>query len=204
MCFVSTLKRNRDKFKPRATPCVFLGYSYGKKAYKLLNLETNQIFSSRDVFHETIFPYHPKKCNSDSPLIFPSQTSPSSSVDPFPYIDPHVDPSRPSTPTSIDPFPYIDPDVDPSTPSTPTSIDPFPLSPGSSHPTDITQPSPSNTSPPPSNTIITPSSNTFNPPPRRSTKVHTQPSYLQAYECNNAISSPDNFQFCNYSYQCLY
>lgn len=46
------------KFDHRAIPSIFIGYPIGQKAFKLFNLSTKKIFTSRDVkFHETIFPY---------------------------------------------------------------------------------------------------------------------------------------------------
>nr|XP_016455695.1 PREDICTED: uncharacterized protein LOC107779728 [Nicotiana tabacum] len=55
---VNTVTVNKDKFSPRSTPCIFLGYPPGKKAYKLLQLSNKKILISRDVvFHENIFPY---------------------------------------------------------------------------------------------------------------------------------------------------
>ena len=46
------------KFDSRAIPSIFIGYPIAQKGYKLFNLSTKKIFTSRDVkFHETIFPY---------------------------------------------------------------------------------------------------------------------------------------------------
>lgn len=58
LVYMSTSSKNRNKFQPRAKPCVFLGYLSGYKGYKLLDLESNKIHISRNVvFHENIFPF---------------------------------------------------------------------------------------------------------------------------------------------------
>ena len=84
LAFVSTLNSQRTKFAPRAKACVFIGYPPGMKAFKFIDLETKQIFSSRDsIFHEDIFPF--------------TQITDSESVNPFPFhtipavFDPDLD-----------------------------------------------------------------------------------------------------------------
>lgn len=49
LAYASTLHKTRSKFSPRATPTVFIGYPSNYKGYKLLNVETNTVFVSRDV-----------------------------------------------------------------------------------------------------------------------------------------------------------
>lgn len=57
LAYFSTSTKNRNKFQPRAKPCLFLGYPAGYKGYKLLDLESNNVHISRNVvFHESIFP----------------------------------------------------------------------------------------------------------------------------------------------------
>ena len=54
----------------RAMPSIFIGYPVGQKAYKLFDLSTKKVFTSRDVkFHEDIFPYVFLKPNSTLPLL---------------------------------------------------------------------------------------------------------------------------------------
>ena len=69
LCFITTTKQGRDKFQDRAKTCVFMGYPYGKKGYRVLELSTSRFYKSRDVvFHENIFPFANK--SKDNPFIF--------------------------------------------------------------------------------------------------------------------------------------
>ncbi|KAJ0523146.1 putative RNA-directed DNA polymerase [Helianthus annuus] len=65
LCF-STILNESDKFAYHADKCVLIGYSNVKKGYKLLSLDTNKVFYSRDVkFYESVYPFKSKQV-SDS------------------------------------------------------------------------------------------------------------------------------------------
>lgn len=58
----------QDKFASRKRKFVFIGYPQNQKGYKLYDLDTHELFVSRDVtFFEHIFPFH------NSPLSSPDQ-----------------------------------------------------------------------------------------------------------------------------------
>ena len=58
------------KFDYRAMPSIFIGYPTDQKAYKLFDLSTKKVLTSRDVkFHEDIFPYASLKSSSTLPSL---------------------------------------------------------------------------------------------------------------------------------------
>lgn len=72
----ATVVGHKAKFDSRARKCIFLGYTSGTKGYKLLDLDSKEMFLSRDVrFYEHIFPFQhqsPSSVNRFSDLILPS------------------------------------------------------------------------------------------------------------------------------------
>ena len=67
LAYAHNLDHKGDKFESRSRRCIFLGYPYGKKGWKLFDLERQHVFTSRDVvFHEKTFPF---ASNVHSPLL---------------------------------------------------------------------------------------------------------------------------------------
>ena len=68
LCFDHSLVYDKDTFKERSRRCIFIGYLFGNRGWKLYDLETEEIFVSRNV--EEIYPYHTEK-NDPIPDSFP-------------------------------------------------------------------------------------------------------------------------------------
>jgi hypothetical protein len=58
LCFSRNQNTNGDKFASRSRRCVFMGYPYGQKGWRVYDIETHEFFVSRDAtFFETQFPF---------------------------------------------------------------------------------------------------------------------------------------------------
>lgn len=56
MCYAPRQARDKDKFGERSRKCIFVGYPFGTKGWRLFDLERNEFFVSRDVtFFEASF-----------------------------------------------------------------------------------------------------------------------------------------------------
>lgn len=68
LCFATNVQP-KNKFDLRARKCIFVGYPMGQKAYKVYDLESKQIFTSRDViFHEHFFPFQSIRENNENEI----------------------------------------------------------------------------------------------------------------------------------------
>ncbi|PKI71938.1 hypothetical protein CRG98_007666 [Punica granatum] len=58
LCYAHHNPRVKDKFGPRSRKCIFIGYPFGKKGWRVYDLESHETFISRDMhFNEADFPF---------------------------------------------------------------------------------------------------------------------------------------------------
>ena len=133
LCYATNTLPSKDKFSPRAHPCIFLGYPAGTKGYTLLDLTSQTIFHSCDVsFREHIFPYQVLFSNPVSssssylPIPIPATLSPSSSYSPSVPSAPSPPPSFQNNTPIVSLFPLSSPNSSspPLSPSLPSLVAP--------------------------------------------------------------------------------
>lgn len=98
LCYAHNQKHSGDKFASRSLKCIFIGYPYGKKGWRLYNLETASVFVSRDVvFLETTFPYRegPAMQHADSQPVFDASPGLADIADETEHIGSNISPSSP-------------------------------------------------------------------------------------------------------------
>ncbi|CAA7042208.1 unnamed protein product [Microthlaspi erraticum] len=131
LCYVHNLHHGGDKFAPRSKKSVFLGYPFGKKGWRVYDLETRKMLISRNViFCEDKFPFSTPSTIDRSPIT----SGPSIlvrplvfDIDDFDDILPAVEivpPDLDPTPTLVVPTPLIPAPPEPSSPSEETIISP--------------------------------------------------------------------------------
>ena len=163
LCFATNLNPHKPKFTPRARRCVFLGYPFNVKGYKLLDLDSHTTFLSRDViFHESDFPFS-SNTSSQSLNLIPLPIFSSNSTQSYVFtIFSSSNPFYSSQPISDDTIVQIHHDFD-------EDIQEFPDVSDSSHAHDLSTQS----------SIEQP-----HVALRRTTRPTKTPSYLAAYHCN--------------------
>ncbi|KAJ9546285.1 hypothetical protein OSB04_018828 [Centaurea solstitialis] len=198
LCYPWLRPYTQSKLQPRSSPCIFLGYSQSKSAYKCFDPKTNRLYHSRHVeFFNHLLPYKSTPHNSSTPLIADTFFAPSMPLQTHISVPPTT---TPNSPTVVPP--PLHTSHAPCTPSSyATSMrEPNePLSPNQSSPI-IPSPSPSHaTTPNQSATFTSPSSPTdqhtqlsqpSSPPPLPPRHRKPNPKYFNSTFVNTSTLYP--------------
>lgn len=58
LCYIHHWPRDKDKFSSRSRKCISVGYPFGKKGWRVYDIDRSKFFISRDiVFQENDFPF---------------------------------------------------------------------------------------------------------------------------------------------------
>lgn len=164
LCYAQDRPLIKDKFAERARKCVFIGYPYGKKGWRVFDIETRRIFVSRDVhFYEDIFPFASVTDSEQQTL--PTFLDSGGVSDATPLGLNGLGQASPSSPSV----------------SSPASPAPLSCSPAETSPSSSTSTLP-----------ITSGSSAQAPAPRQSSRSHVPPRYLDDYVCNTALDPPSS------------
>uniref|UniRef100_A0A803KWT5 Reverse transcriptase Ty1/copia-type domain-containing protein n=1 Tax=Chenopodium quinoa TaxID=63459 RepID=A0A803KWT5_CHEQI len=71
LCYASNMHRKGDKFVAKATRCVLIGYPSDQKGYKVFDLESKQIFVSRDMSTDNILQEIPLREEEEQAEVVP-------------------------------------------------------------------------------------------------------------------------------------
>ncbi|GJR76061.1 retrovirus-related pol polyprotein from transposon TNT 1-94 [Tanacetum coccineum] len=104
LCYAALTRPHKDKFENKGVKCVLIGYPSNQKGYQLYNLNTQEVFLSRDVIlEENFFPF--KTPIEVIPMTFkleyPSFEECSTIEEPLTFNIQHVQ-LDPNTPSDID------------------------------------------------------------------------------------------------------
>ncbi|PKU87481.1 Retrovirus-related Pol polyprotein from transposon TNT 1-94 [Dendrobium catenatum] len=128
LCYPWLPQTFHNKFNPKSSPCIFLGYASNSKGYKCYNISTRKIIISRHVkFFENVFPFHTTTNITSTSTIPPNNFSFQPPLTLVPLTIPHSASSPPvSASTTISSMPNSPPaspilTLQPSIPEEPSS-----------------------------------------------------------------------------------
>lgn len=200
LCYGHNVLHKIHKFDKRAKPGIFIGYPHAQKAYKVFDLETKTIYTSRDVtFHETTFPYHTNTSTSHqkSTHVLPKVVPDFSTTNNIPLSSQEINHDVSLSTSPLSP-PHIIPPIHNhvmSSPSRVPTVEALPTSSSTPTSSPLTALPTSSPTPPSSSTLhaslsTPPSPSTSLPEEPLSPRHRRPPPYLDDDYCNQVHANP--------------